>query len=66
MLRFERNDFMVRGTVSSLMNMVNIMIARPGRCTTESIATSMFSCVCHIRSQMLAQYSQYISPYCAL
>src|SRR5450759_1993438 len=52
MLRFERNDFIVRGTVSNLISKVNIMIASAGTCTTESMATRTLSCVCHIAFQI--------------
>src|SRR5436305_7134706 len=51
MLRVERIDLIVSGTVSILMSRVKIIIEMPGLFTTELIATRRLRRVCHQASQ---------------
>src|SRR4051794_30843338 len=61
MLRVERIDLMVSGTVSSLMSIVNTIMATPGMCTTELIPTRIFSSKCHQTSQIVPNNCKVIS-----
>jgi hypothetical protein len=61
MLREERSDFTVRGTVRSFIISVNKIIESAGTCTTEFMATSTLSRSCHHESQTVPRMFNVIS-----
>jgi hypothetical protein len=63
MLREDLSAFIVRGTVSSLMKIVNTIIAKAGKPTTELIDTNMFSSKCQNEFQIIPKNSKRLSPY---